>query len=386
MITDTMCLPEVSTINLAAEFPVLAKTTYLNHAGVAPLSKRAADAMAEAAHTAAHGELANRDWYMRALAIKQQCAELINARGKDEIAFIPNTTTGLGMLAGGLDWREGDRVVITDVEYPANRFPWTNLKQLGVEVVETKQRPDFRIDVDDVIDLINDRTRVVSLSHVQFGSGFKTDLKPIADAVHAVGGLLCADAIQSVGVMPVDVQTLGIDFLAADGHKWMLGPEGAGFLYCEEGLCQKLRPPIAGWMGRYGHLDYGKYDERYYPDARRFEPGTWNISGLYGLSASLSLLMDIGLDTVWARVDTLCEYLRGRLNEKGYTVVTPNGAAERSGIVAFDAPEGSPPLSETVAQLEAKRIIIAQRMGHLRISPHFYNSHEQLDAVVDALP
>ena len=141
--------------------------------------------------------------------------------------------------------------------------------------------------MDDVINLINDRTRVVSLSHVQFGSGYKIDLKPIADEVHAAGGLLCADAIQSVGVMPVDVQALGIEFLAADGHKWMLGPEGAGFLYCEQDLCQQLRPPIAGWLGRYNHLDYGNYDERYYTDARRFEPGTWNINGIRGKGAAI---------------------------------------------------------------------------------------------------
>lgn len=381
-----MSLAPIPTIDLAAEFPVLGEVNYLNHAGVAPISGRAAKVMADCAAQATQGHLADNDWYMRVLAVKSQCAELINARGKHEIAFIPNTTTGLCMLAGGLDWRVGDRVVITDVEYPANRYPWTDLKRRGVEVVEAKQGPDHRIDVDDVINLINDRTRVVALSHVQFGSGYRIDLKPIADEVHAAGGVLCADAIQSVGVMPVDVQALGIDFLSADGHKWMLGPEGAGFLYCEEDLCQQLRPPIAGWLGRHNPLDYGNYDERYLPDARRFEPGTWNINAIRGLGASLELLLEVGLDTVWSRVDAQCQHLRGRLSEKGYTIVTPPGASERSGSVAFDWPGHEDEYAAIVRSLAEKQIIIAHRMGHLRASPHFYNSIEQMDALVDALP
>lgn len=386
MIVDAMRLHPLSTIDLAAEFPVLGEVNYLNHAGVAPIPRCSARVMSDCAEIASQGRLASRDWYMQVLAVKSLCAQLVNARGKHEIAFIPNTTTGLGMLAGGLDWRAGDRVVITDVEYPANRYPWTDLKRRGVEVVEAKQGPDLRIDVDDVTRLINDRTRVVALSHAQFGSGYRIDLKPIADEVHAAGGVLCVDAIQTVGAMPVDVQAMGIDFLAADGHKWMLGPEGAGFLYCEEDLCQQLRPPIAGWLGRFNHLDYDHYDERYYPDARRFEPGTWNVAGVRGLGASVGLLLDIGLETVWSRIDALCQHLRTRLSEKGYGVVSPAGPHERSGLVAFDAPEGKPTHAEILAELGRRDIMIALRRGHLRASPHFYNTMDQLDALVDALP
>lgn len=380
-----MRLPPVSTIDLAAEFPILGAVNYLNHAGVAPLCGRAARAMSQSALDGSTGAMADADWYCRVLAVKEQCAQLINARGKHEIAFIPNTTTGLGMLAGGLDWQAGDRVIITDVEYPANRFPWTDLVSRGVEVVEVKQDADLRINVEDVLAAIDEKTRVVALSHVQFGSGFKIHLNPIADAVHAVGGLLCADAIQTVGVVPVDVQAMGIDFLSADGHKWMLGPEGAGFLYCHEDLCERIVPPISGWMGRYNHLDYGNYDERYYPDARRFEPGTWNVSGLHALGGSLGLLLEVGLDTVWARVDALCGHLRSRLSDKGYRVVSPPREHERSGIVAFDAPDGLPRHRKTVARLANQGIVIAERMGHLRASPHFYNSVEQLDELVEAL-
>jgi selenocysteine lyase/cysteine desulfurase len=381
-----MSLPPISTINLAAEFPVLGKMDYLNHAGCSPMCARVASVLHECIDRATAGDLANNRWYLDVLAAKSVLADLVNARGKHEIAFMPNTVTGLTMLAEGLNWGKGDRVVITDVEYPANRYPWTALRRRGVEVVEAKQGPDHRIDIDDVIKLINDRTRVVAVSHVQFGSGYRIDLKPIADEVHAAGGLLCVDAIQSAGVVPIDVQAMGVDFLAAGSHKWLLGAEGAGFVYCDEDLCQQLQPPIAGVLGRINALDYGNYDERWLPDARRFETGTMSVLALRALRASVQLLLEVGLDTVWSRIDALCQHLRGRLTEKGYTIVSPPGPSERSGIVAFDWPDRQDEHDQVVKALAEKKIVIANRMGHLRITPHFYNSIEQLDRAVDALP
>ena len=381
-----MSLPSISTIDLAAEFPVLGQRNYLNHAGCSPMCSRVAEVVQECIDRATRGHLADNQWYHDVLAAKPLLADLVNARGKHEIAFVPNTVIGLSMLAGGLDWRSGDRVVISDVEYPANRYPWTDLKRRGVEVVEAKQGPDYRIDVDDVINLINDRTRVVALSHVQFGTGYRIDLKPIADEVHAAGGLLCVDGIQSLGVMPMDVQAYGIDFLAAGTHKWLLGSEGAGFIWCDEDLCQQLHPPIAGVLGRVNALDYGNYDERWLPDARRFETGTMSVLALRAMRASVGLLLEVGLDTVWSRIDELNQHLRGRLTEKGYAVVSPPGSNERSGIVAFDWPDREDEHDRVVKELAEKDIIIANRMGHLRITPHFYNSIDQVDGAVDALP
>jgi selenocysteine lyase/cysteine desulfurase len=380
-----MSLPPISTIDLAAEFPVLGETNYFNHAGCSPMPARVANVVRSCVDSASAGRLADNPWYMEVLAAKPALAELVGGRGKHEIAFVPNTVSGLSLVAGGLNWLKGDRVVITDVEYPANRYPWTDLKRRGVEVLEAKQGPDYRIDVDDVIKLINDRTRVVALSHVQFGSGYKIDLKPIADEVHAAGGILCVDAIQSVGALPVNVQDLGIDFLAAGSHKWMLGAEGAGFVWCDEDLCQQLRPAISGWLGRVNALDYTNYDERWLPDARRFETGTMSVLALRAMRASAELLLEVGPELVWSRIDALCQHLRGRLVEKGYHVVSPPGPNERSGIVAFDWPDRLDEHDRVVKELAEQRIIIANRMGHLRITPHFYNSIEQIDAVVDAL-
>lgn len=379
-------LPPISTIDLADEFPVLGEMDYFNHAGCSPMSARVAAVLRSCIDMASAGRLADNPWYMEVLAAKPVLAKLINARGKHEIAFIPNTVSGLSLLSGGLDWSKGDRVVITDVEYPANRYPWTDLKRRGVEVVEAKQGPDHRIDVDDVINLINDRTRVVALSHVQFGSGYKIDLKPIADMVHAAGGLLCVDAIQSVGAMPIDVQALGIDFLAAGSHKWMMGAEGAGFVWCDEDLCQQLRPAIPGWLGRVNALDYTNYDERWLPDARRFETGTMSVLPLRAMRASAEMMLAVGPELIWSRIDALCQHLRDRLAEKGYAIISPPGAGERSGIIAFDWPGRQDEHDRVVKELANQKIIIANRMGHLRITPHFYNSLEQVDRVVEALP
>lgn len=381
-----MRLPAVSTIDLRSEFPVLTGVNYLNHAGCAPMCARVATVIRECMDRSSTGHVADHSWYADVLAAKPLLAELINARTKHEIAFVPNTVTGLSMLAGGLDWRPGDRVVITDVEYPANRYPWTDLKRRGVEVVQANQGVDGRIVIDEIIQLINGRTRVVALSHVQFGTGYRIELKPIADAVHAVGGLFCVDAIQSLGVVPVDVQTLDIDFLAAGSQKWLLGAEGGAFVYCHEKLCEHLHPPIAGVLGRVNALDYGNYDERWLPDARRFESGTMSVLALRAMRASVELLLEVGLETIWARVDSLCQYLRERLAAKGYHVVSPPNPCERSGIVAFDWAGREKEHDAVVKALADQEIIIAHRMGHLRVSPHFYNEMDQMDALVAALP
>lgn len=372
-------------LDLPAEFPVLGEMDFLNHAAVAPLSGRAARAMRDAAEACSKRSYLAGDWYQKAQRTKHAAAKLLNARSANEIAFIPNTTTGLAMLAGGLDWKAGDRVVITNVEYPANWYPWTDLRKRGVDVVEVRQRDDLRIHVEDVLALIDEKTRVVSLSHVQFASGHRIDLRPIADAVHAVGGVLCVDAIQSVGLLPVDVQAMGIDFLAADGHKWMLGPEGAGILYCHQDLVEQVDPPIPGWMGRVNSRDYLDYDERYLPDSRRFEPGCWNVPGLHALCASLELLLEVGIETVWARVDGLNQYLRAGLADRGYSVATPGGSDERGGSVSFAPSAGLDP-ADIAKDLEARNICIAMRQGRLRASPHFYNGIDQIDRLLEALP
>ncbi len=377
-----------------AEFPILDEMVFFNHAGVGPLSRRAADALR---HFAAQGERQayfNSGWYRRCSQVKQAAAELIGSQGKHEIAFIANTSTGISTVAKGIDWHEGDQVVITNVEYPANRYPWEDLKRFGVELIEVEQLPDGRIDTEDVIEAITDRTRIVSLSHVQFASGYRLNLKPISDVVHQAGGHLCVDAIQSVGVMPVDVDALGIDFLACDGHKWLLGPEGCGFMYVRENLAQLLHPNVVGWMNMIDADDYGSYRFEFQPDARRFEPGSYNLPGIHALGGSIDLLLGYGVDRIWQRVASLTDRLCDGLAENGYCVFSPRrsrsseGHDERSGIVIFDPPTDRdvPPAQQIVAALEKQDIVIVIREGRLRASPHFYNTAEQVERLLAALP
>lgn len=377
--------------DFAGEFPILRRIDFFNHAGVAPISGRAAAAMHAFAEQAAGLAYYQSGWYARAREVKKLAARLIGARGEAEIAFTPNTSFGLSLVAKGIRWAPGDNVVITNVEYPANRYPWEDLRRLGVEVIEVPQHADGRIEVEDLVEAVTRRTRVVSVSHVQYASGFRIDLKPIADMVHQAGGHLCVDAIQSVGAMPVDVEAMGIDFLSADGHKWMLAPEGCGIFYCREDLAQTLHPNVVGWMNMVNASDYGNYQFEFQPDARRFEPGSYNIPGILGLGASLELLLEVGIDRVWARIDMLTSRLCAGLEGKGYRVFSPReNPDERSGIVIFDPPPSAlrptPPLVQIVRDLEQKGIVIVIREGRLRASPHFYNTVEQIDRLVAALP
>jgi len=375
---------------LSAQFPILNNLNFMNHAGVAPISGRAAKAIQRYTQQAQTAGYYKAGWYATAKQVKRLAAKLIGAKSEAEIAFVANTSTGISMVAKGLDWHPGDNVVITNVEYPANRYPWQDLERFGVELIQVKQRPDGRVDVQDMVEAITNRTRVVSVSHVQYASGYRIDLQPISEMVHRAGGHLCVDAIQSMGVMPVDVDAMGIDFLAADGHKWLLSPEGCGVFYAKQDLIPLLHPNVVGWMNMVDSIHYGDYRFEFEDDARRFEPGSYNIPGILGLGASLELLLEVGMDEVWSRVEALTGRLCDGLADKGYRVDSPKGPGERSGIVIFDRPDPTvrptPELEKIVAILEDRRIIIVVREGRLRASPHFYNTLQQIDALVDALP
>jgi len=382
----------------AYDFPILGKLNFFNHAGVAPISGSAAAAMRRYIEQAESAAYVGSGWYRRAKDVKEATARLLNARGAHEIAFVGNTSMGLAMVARGYPWREGDNVVITNVEYPANRYPWEDLKRLGVQVIEVEQDADGRIDAEEVAEAINDRTRIVAISHVQYASGYRIDLRPISDMVHRARGYLCVDAIQSVGAMPVDVQAMGIDFLAADGHKWLLAPEGCGLFYCREDLIEMMHPAIVGWMNMVDASDYGNYKFEFEMDARRFEPGSYNIPGILGLGASIDMFLDIGMDVVWGKIEALTARLVEGLEGKGYRIFSPRGEGERSGIVIFDPPPPPPPpvpapegrevpdAKRIVGSLEQQGIVIVVREGRLRASPHFYNTVEQIDGLVAALP
>lgn len=367
-------------------FPIVDEMIFFNHAAVTPLCRPAADAIGQYAMRAMRHSYVGGTWYDQLDQLRRDAATLLNARGSHEIAFIPNTSAGLSLVANGLAWQPGDEVVISNVEYPANRYPWEDLKRHGVNVIEVDERPDRRVDEEDVINAITDRTRVVAMSHVQFSTGFRMDLRRVSEVAHQAGAYLCVDAIQSVGVLPVDVQAMGIDFLAADGHKWMLGPEGAGVFYCHEELIEMLHPAVVGWLNMVNAMDFSNYQFEFRKDAQRFEAGSWNIPGLLGLAASVKLLLDTGIDTIWSRVDALNQQIRSGLAARGYKVLSPPDPQERSGIVTFVPGDAGVDIKRIAVDLEKQKIIIAVRNGRLRTSPHFYNTAEQVERFLEALP
>jgi len=363
------------------EFPILSRWDFYNHAGVAPLSNRAAEALLRYTAEARDDAYLTGRWYDHAETTRELAAKLIGATPK-EIAFIKNTSEGIAFVANGLEWNAGDEIVSTAIEYPANVYPWMDLAQrFGVKHVMVPER-NGRIVLDELLAAVTPRTRMISLSHVEYASGFRNDIAAVGAFCRSRGILFCVDAIQSLGVMRVDVEAMNIDFLSADGHKWLLGPEGAGIFFCRKELLLKLRPEI-GWLNFVNALNFGTYDFTLRSDARRFECGSYNIPGILALGASLQLIDELGVDFIGRRVQALTERLCDGLREKGFSVFSPRGAGETSGIVSFTHPKLDH--AAIVRELQAKKIAIVIREKRLRASPHFYNSFEQIDRLVASL-
>jgi cysteine desulfurase / selenocysteine lyase len=365
-----------------AEFPILEHWDFYNHAGVAPLSKRAADALVKYAGEAQTEAYLSGRWYSQAEHCRKLCAKLVGST-PEEIAFVKNTSEGIAFVANGLEWHADDEIVSTAVEYPANVYPWMDVAQrFGVRHVMVPER-DGRILLDDLFAAVTPKTRLLAISHVEYASGFRNDIAKIGAFCRSRGILFLVDAIQSLGIIPVDVEAMKIDFLSADGHKWMLGPEGAGFFYCRQEHLMKLRPEV-GWMNVINAQAYGSYDFTLRNDARRFECGTYNIPGILSLSASLQLIDELGIDFIGRRVEGLTQMLCDGLREKGYDVFSPRGAGEWSGIVTFTSPTHDH--ATILKTLHAKKIALVLREGRLRASPHFYNSAEQIARLLKELP
>lgn len=382
-------MPEIPAIPpVDAEFPILGRWDFFNHAGVAPIPARARRALEKYAQQAAEDAYMTGKWYRQAEQVRQLAAKLINA-SHHEIAFAKNTSEGLAFVANGLTWNAGDEIIGTEIEYPSNVYPWMDLAQrFGARHIMLPEK-EGRIPTEDVLAAITPRTRMVALSHVEYGSGYRNDLAAIGKVCRERGILLCVDAIQSCGAVPVDVQAMNIDFLSADGHKWLLGPEGLGIFYCRKELIAQVRPEI-GWMNVINATAYEDFDFTLRADARRFECGSYNLAGILAMGASLELFFEVGLNLVHRRILALTDHLAGKLTEKGYRVFSPRtpdaaGHDPRSGIVSFDAPNRADH-DKIVRTLEAQKIIVVQRIGRLRASPHFYNTPEQLDRLVAALP
>lgn len=382
-------IPIDGLIGNSQEFPILDRWAFFNHAGVTPLPRRSAAAIVKFAGQATEDAYLEGGWYKQIEELRGTAARLINA-APGEIALVKNTSEGLSIVAGGMDWREGDRIVTTAAEYPSNVYPWIDLQQRkGIELVRVEEMESAdgvrQVPLERILAAaVHPRTRLISLSHVEYGSGQRHDLAAVGRFCRGRGIRFCVDAIQSMGVLPIDVQGMQIDYLSADGHKWMLGPEGAGIFFCRKELIAQTHPVLIGWNSVERAQDYDHIDFTLRSDAARFECGTHNVPGLLGLKASIDLIASVGVDQIWQRVRALTDELAGGLQQRGFVVASPRSEDQASGIVSFTRP-GLDPAAVARKLKKGHRTELAVRAGRLRCSPHFYNTPGQIRQLLDLL-
>ncbi len=361
--------------SIRKEFPVIQHRLFMDHARVAPLPRPVQVAISAFAEEACEQGTAHyAEWMKELEVVRARFAKLINA-GTDEVAFVKNTSEGLNIVANGLDWRAGDNVVIPDIEFPANVYPWMNLERRGVEVRFVKAVRG-RVPFEQITAQVNGRTRLISISAVEFNSGFRNDLKRIGEFCKEKDIYFCVDAIQSLGVIPMDVKANHIDFLAADGHKWMLSVEGLGGFYISKDALDDIHPAVVGWDSVIDSNDYGNYNFTLKPDATRFEEGSANIVGIYAFGAALALLEEEGIDNIERRVLHLGDHIIGHLQLRRLKILSSTEPGERSGIVCF---AGDMDYKKLAEYFRKQHIIVSVRDSFVRLSPHFYNTEEDID-------
>jgi selenocysteine lyase/cysteine desulfurase len=365
------------------EFPVTTQWAYLNHAGIGPLPRAAAERMAALAHrVAATGD---REWPQRndeAERVRALAARLLGARRPHEVAFVENTSTGLSAVAEGLAWRPGDNLVGAAGDFPSNVYPWMNLVARGVDYRVVPER-EGRIDPAELLATIDERTRLVAISWVQYATGFRHDLARIGAACRAVGALLVVDVIQGLGALALDVERDLVDVAVASAHKWLLGPEGIALLYVSDRVVPRLRPTRAGWRSMRDMLAWTELSIDWAEGARRFESGTLNTYGIHALGASLELLLAAGAAAVEARVLALADRAAAGLSACGLQLSAPRHPGETSGIVTATHPLAA--AGPLVDHLLTRGIVTAARAGRLRVAPHFYNTEQEIDRFLNEL-
>lgn len=362
------------------EFDLETDLIYLNHAAVSPWPKRTAEAVAGfARENAQQGAAKYPEWLETEYALRKKLKTLINAPSVEDIALLKNTSEALSVVAYGIDWQAGDNVVFAQQEFPSNRVVWESLAAHGVDVrrvdIYSTESPEQAL-----IAAMDNNTRLLSTSSVHYADGLQMDLSQLSAACKQHDSLFCVDAIQSIGVMPFDVQSINADFVMADGHKWMLGPEGLAVFYCRPELREQLKLNQYGWHMVADTSDYTTLDWDICPTAKRFECGSPNMLGTYALNSSLSLILDIGIAEIWSAIQDNISYLRNELNKiEGITINSP--IDRPSGIINFSHESIDPKKLQTA--LMQQNVICAQRGQGVRFSPHFYTDKDRLAKAID---
>jgi selenocysteine lyase/cysteine desulfurase len=383
------------------QFPITRKRHYFSHAAVGPLP--AYVHQAATAFLQAHADLGDAHWRTTGPlmeTVRATLAEMLRVQ-THEIAFTRNVSEGISLLASGLDWKPGDNVVLSDLEFPANVYPWMNLDKFGVET-RFCRCPGQKFSLTELREKIDERTRVVSVSSVQFLNGFRPDLQAIGHFCRQAGIVFCVDAIQQLGAIPLDMARDQIDFLACGGHKWLMSGEGIGFVACTTNLAETLRPTNVGWQGVKQWED--PFDRRfdYKPGALRFETGTVSAIGIHCLNASLKGIARFGPDNIAQQVRENSAFLLREIRQRSFETITDDSFVSRktdpasgtlaageslearlSGIVSFRLPG----VAATRVQefLESQQISVTIRGGYIRLAPHFYNTRQELARLFELL-
>lgn len=356
--------------------------TFLDHAAISPLPRRVRDAMVRYLddRRVTFGMM-DRDEEGIPARLRKTVARLINAT-PEEIAIVQNTSHGLNLVAQSLPFCPGDNIIFCDMEFPSNVYPWMLLeRQKGVEA-RCIPHDGGGLTVEALEAHADRRTRAVAVSSVEFLTGFRTDLAAIGEWCRAHGAYFIVDGIQSLGAIPMDVRAYGIDFLAAGGPKWLMGPVGVGFLYCRRELLEEMSPPMAGCISVVGWEDWRDYNLTFLPDARRFDLGGPNLVGMTGLMAAIELLLETGIENIHRHTLYLTDVLIADLERRGYRVVSNLDPARRSAIVSFAV---SGDVRAAHARLREAKVAVSLRESYIRVSPHGYNTEEEVLRVGEVL-
>ncbi len=363
---------------IRSEFPALAEWTYLNTATFGQVPRRAVEAAG--AHFARRDRLACADfleWFDDLDQIREKAARLIHAQASD-IAFIINASTALSLLLGSLDWKAGDQVVTLEDEFPNHYYYATTLRTRGVEFVETS--------FERLYDSITPRTRVVAISTVNYSTGLRPPLEPLSEFLRSRGILFYLDGTQSLGALQLDLSRVHVDLFAMDAYKWLLSPNGAGFMYVHPELRQRLAPSVIGWRSHRGWREHDNLHHgfpEFKSEAEKYEGGMLPFTVLYAMGAVLDMLLEIGPEVIENRVREIAEKTRQVLRDAGASLLADRAPYYDSPIIAArfegrDAPS-------LVRELKARRVLVAARHGNLRVSPHFYNDETDLARFAEAL-
>ncbi|APD13575.1 aminotransferase class V-fold PLP-dependent enzyme [Pandoraea pulmonicola] len=361
--------------------PFLDAHVFLNHAAISPIPRSVQQAMHRATELhvqmLAASEVAAHAEYARGRSLG---ASLVGAK-QGHVAYVQNTSIGLSMVAAGVDWNAGDNVVVPAMEFPSNLLTWLQLEAKGVEVRQVHVA-DGKVTADVLRSFIDAKTRVVALSHVQYYNGYRVDLATIGELCRDCDALLVVDGTQSIGALEVDIESCGVDVLVVASHKWMLGPVGTGFMAFSDRAMERVRPSLVGWLSVREPFAFHRTLD-FLDTAERYEPGSENSVGIFGLTQRFATIGQIGMHLIERRILTLVDFLRDKATSAGLEVANPLKGRERSGIVLLRHP--SCRAEDAHEALVKHNILTSVRSGAIRVSPHFHNTFDELEQVVDVL-